>query len=106
MSANSTEASWSPHQDNRRKHERIFEKEKQLRLVIDDGTLVWQKLLTINWSAGGCLIFGPPGFEVGDTVAGTLVSCQGDSVVTITAEILRIDDDGRAALCFTTVGPP
>ena len=105
MSTTSAKASWPPHQDNRRQHERTFEPGRQLRLVVDDGTLLSAKHVTENWSAGGCLVYGPPDWQVGETITGMLESRQGSPAINVTATILRIDEDGRAALQFTKVEP-
>lgn len=63
------------------------------------------KYLTENWSAGGCLVFGPPEWNVGETISGTLESRQGSPAINVTAKILRIDESGRAAMQFTKVEP-
>ena len=105
MSTTSAKASWPPHQDNRRQHERIFEPGRQLRLVVDDGTLLSAKHVTENWSAGGCLVDALEHWKVGDTVAGTLESQNGVPMGAIISEIVRIDDQGRAALNFSTIAP-
>ena len=96
MAANSPEVSSPPRQHDRRRHERIFEAVKQLRLVVDDCILV-----TVDWSTGGCLVVAPPEMKVGDNVTGTLESPLGVLMGTITSEIIRIDDQGLAALRFT-----
>ncbi len=100
MLANSPEVCSQPRQSDRRKHERIFDPEKQLRFDNDDCELV-----TIDWSLGGCLVHAPVEWMVGDNVTGTLESHQGVPMGTITSEIMRIDDQGRAALRFTYVAP-
>ncbi len=64
--------------------------------MFDDCTLV-----TVNWSTGGCLVYAPPEMMIGDTVAGTLETREGIPISIISAEIIRIDDQGRAALRFT-----
>ena len=96
MWADSPEVSSPPRQADRRRHERLHEAVKQLRFVFDDCTLV-----TVNWSTGGCLVHAPPEMKVGDTVAGALETRQGIPISIITAEIMRFDDQGRAALRFT-----
>ena len=97
MFAKSPEKSSPPGQADRRRNERLYEAVKQLHFVFDDCTLV-----TVNWSTGGCLVHAPPEMKVGDNVAGTLETRQGIPISIITAEIIRIDDQGRAALRFTT----
>jgi|TARA_B100000315_G_C14484029_1_gene544317 hypothetical protein len=79
-------------------YERIVEKEKQILLVVDD-----QLLVTTNWSVNDCLVDGLQGWKKGDTVTAALETLQGVPIGAIISKIARIDDQGRAALCFTTV---
>lgn len=86
--------------DDRRRYRRNFEADQQLRFIVDD-----REVATINWSSGGCLVEALKHWKVGDTVAGTLESSDGVPMGAIISEIVRIDDQARAALRFTTVAP-
>ena len=90
----------TPHHDERRRHRREFAPNQQLHLVVNH-----RELATINWSAGGCLVDALEHWKVGDTVAGTLESQNGVPMGAIISEIVRIDDQGRAALNFSTIEP-
>ena len=100
MSADSPEVSLPPQRDDRRRYERIYEAEKQLHLIVND-----HKMVTSDWSIGGCLVDALQEWKVGDTVVGTLESHQGSPKGAIISEIIRIDDQGRAALRFTILAP-
>ena len=100
MLAKSSEVFLPSRHDNRRRYERIFEAEKQLYIIVND-----RKLVTSNWSISGCLVDALQEWKVGDTVAATLESHQGSPKGAIISEIIRIDDQGRAALRFTILAP-
>ena len=89
-----------PRPSDERRYERIFEADQQLHLVVDD-----HELMTINWSTGGCLVDCLPEWKKGDTVAGSIETLIGVPMGAVVAEILRIDDQGRAALRFITIAP-
>ena len=90
----------SPRHDDRRRFRREFDANQQLHLVVNH-----RQLVTIDWSAGGCLVEALENWRVGDTVAGTLESRDGVPMGAVISKIVRIDDQRRAALCFTTVAP-
>ena len=75
-------------------------RKNQIRLVDD-----FSQLVTINRSEGGCLVYAPQKWNVGDRVTRALASQQGVPMGTITLEDLRIDQQGRAALRFTSLSP-
>ena len=90
----------SPRHDERRKYRREFVANQQLHLVVSH-----RELMTINWSAGGCLVRALENWNVGDTVVGTLESQSGIPMGAVIAQVVIIDDQGRAALCFSTIAP-
>ncbi len=94
------DTSLASRRDERRKFERYFDPDSQLQLVVDH-----RELTTINWSPGGCLVNALKHWKIGDSVAGTLESREGVPMGAVISEVVRIDDDGRAALRFITVAP-
>jgi hypothetical protein len=86
--------------EERRKFQRFNDPKNQLHLVVDH-----RELKTINWSSGGCLVKALDHWQVGDSVAGTLETRQGVPMGAVISEVLRIDEEGRAALKFTTIAP-
>jgi hypothetical protein len=95
MPANSPRSSSPPRHAERRREARLHDAVKQLHFVFDGCTLV-----TVNWSTGGCMVQAAPGMEAGDMVEGALQTREGIPISIIAAQILRIDDLGRAALRF------
>ena len=100
MLAQSSEESIQRRTGDLCRYERIFEKENQVQLVIDD-----KELVTINWSVNDCLVDGRQGWKKGDTVVGSIETLQAVPMGAFFAEIARVDDQGRAALRFVTVAP-
>jgi hypothetical protein len=90
----------TPSQDDRRRYGRKFEAADQLHLVVGS-----HRLVTINWSPGGCLVGALDCWKIGDKVAGSLESRDGLPMGAVISEIVRIDDRRRAALRFITVAP-
>ena len=82
------------------KYGRVSEKRKQLHLVVDD-----QELVTINWSINDCLVEALQEWKIGDTVAGAIESPQAVPMGAFISEIVRFDDQGRAAMRFITIAP-
>ncbi|MBT3629616.1 MAG: hypothetical protein HOM52_00840 [Rhodospirillaceae bacterium] len=82
------------------KYERISEAEKQLHIIVDG-----EKFPTINWSVNDCLVDGLKGQKLGDRVAGTIETLHAVPMGAFISEVVRIDDQGRAALRFITVAP-
>ena len=68
-----------------------------MQIVVDH-----RELSTINWPPVG-LVSALKHWKVGDRIAGTLESREGVPMGAVISEVVRIDDEGRAALRFVTV---
>lgn len=82
----------SPRAADQRQHERIYGKDRQLR--IKSGK---KEGKTSNWSQGGFLADGLDEYELNDQVEGTMEG-PGQTSRRFAGKVVRVQDDGKRAV--------
>jgi len=77
---------------NQRRHGRIYEKDRQLRIKLGR-----REGRTSNWSQGGFLANGLDDYDLGDQVEG-MIGGPGRGRSGFTGKVLRVLDDGQRAV--------
>ncbi|MDP6589584.1 MAG: PilZ domain-containing protein [Alphaproteobacteria bacterium] len=85
-------------QDFRRKHERVFDKKRQLRIKSGE-----REGRTSNWSEGGFLSNGLDDYHANDHIEGTMEG-PGGAPVRFAGKVVRVQEDGMRAVQLVSLG--